>query len=140
MSVDPKAAHGTELKIGDGGGTEVFTAIPAITSGPTGPNPNTTIASAITHDSDSPVKRATTIDYQQVTFGILYDSADTIHQQLVTDLQGKTVRNFKEVFTDTGAEIWSFAGIISSINFNNDPGGFVTADVTIEVTSAAIQS
>jgi predicted secreted protein len=129
-------SHGTLLKIGDGGTTEVFTTIAKIKDigGPT--------LTRGTHDASTQ-----TTDWGevvpgikmggQVTFDINLIPTDGTHNQstgLLKDFVDGTKRNFQLVFPDPGSTTWQFAGYIVNYEPDAPVDGLLTASITLEIT------
>ena len=129
-------SHGTLLKVGDGGGTEVFTTIAKIKdiSGP-GFNRGTHDASTQTTDWGEIVPGIKMGG--QVTFDINLIPTEGTHDQttgLLKDFIDGVKRNFQLVFPDAGNTVWQFAAYV--LNFEPDApvDGLLTASLTVEIT------
>jgi hypothetical protein len=130
------AAQGTLLKIGDGGGTEVFTTIKDAynISGPT-----TTVETTDVTSHDSSAWREfipTLIDPGEVTFSFFY-SGHATQDQLRTDMLARTRRNFQLVFAPLLVdETIAFTGIVTGYQPQEPHDGALSVDVTVKVTAA----
>lgn len=126
-------SFGAVIKIGDGGGSEVFTAINGVHNGPNGPSPSVRMIEASHHGSSSLIKKPSFWQGGTVTFDIYYDSTDTQHLLLMTSNRAKTRKNFQMVLTDSGTEQYAFAAYISSMAFKGDVEGFNVYSVTLDI-------
>ena len=132
-------AYGTLLKIGDGGGTEVFTAIANVTN--LNPPPlSRDMYEATQHNGPGwdeyipGLKRG-----GQVTLDIDFVPTDGTHSYaagLLKDYNDGTKRNFQLVFSDAGTTTWTFAAYVSNFTPAAPPVGKLTASVTLQITGA----
>jgi hypothetical protein len=136
---NPAAAHGTELKIGDGSSPEVFTAIGCIFEGPTGGGFAPQFIEGRHHGSPDIVRRVSIVDKPAINFRAYYDSTDVQHSALVSAAKDGEKLNFKYVLTDDGAETFSFGAYVS-VSFESPVDGFQTVSVTLAVDGAITQS
>ena len=130
------AAFGTLLKRGDGGGPEVFATIGGVRD-ITGPGLSTETIDVTSHDSANATREfvASLKDGGEVTFDVVFDPDNTTHQNLRTDWQNRTVRNFQMVLPDAApATTWSFSGIVTSYSQNAPVAGELSISVTIKVS------
>ena len=128
------AAFGTFLKIGDGGGTEVFTTIAEVRD-IKGPKLTMETKEVTNQSSPGAFKDyiGTVLDGGDVTFDINYIPTETTHNAtagLLACLKNKTRRNFKLVFSDAGTTTWLFAAYVTSF----DPTSAVAAELTASIT------
>lgn len=130
-------AFGTLLKIGDGGGSEVFTTIAGVTS-MSGPGITQEALDGTAHDSTDGYRERVggLLDVGSLTLEIAYDPVEDTHDDggtgLLATLTGGTVRNFQLVFSDAGTTTWSFAGIVTQFSPSAPVDGLLTASITIE--------
>lgn len=91
--------NGVTIKRGDGGGPEVFTLLPEVTSmsglGKTNP-----LVEATSFDSTAREYIAGLADGTEVTMECNYLPADTQQQGLISDVDGGLNRNFEVTITD----------------------------------------
>jgi hypothetical protein len=132
------SAFGTLLKIGDGGSTEVFTAIAEVTD-IGGITLSTATEDATNHSSSGGFeeKIPTTLSTGPVKFGINFVPTGPTHSYstgLIKDWVNKTKRNFKLVFPDTGATTWSFAAYVTGVDIKAPVKGKLAADITLDIT------
>lgn len=135
----PQAAHGTQLKVGDGATPEVFTAIGCIFEGPAGGGFAPQFIEGRHHGSVDIVRRVSIVDKPAINFRAYYDSSDTQHSALVTAAKDGEKLNFKYEFTDTGAQIASFGAYVS-VAFESPVDGFQTISVTLAVDGEIVLS
>jgi len=134
------AAFGTLLKIGDGGGTEVFTSIAEVTdiSGPKFKLDTTEVTS---HTSAGAwrEKIPTLLDAGEMSLKINFIPTGATHSQtsgLLKDMRSRTKRNFQLLFSDSGVTTWSFAAYVTSFEPSEPIDGALAADVTLTITGA----
>lgn len=132
MTVAITAAHGCEIRIGDGATSEAFTKIDGVHNGPNGPGFDPQLIEARHHGSTSTFQKVTTVRKSPITFDIYYDSGDTQHGALLTAARNKTRKNFRMYLTDTGGEIYHFAAYVGMI-FKGDVDGFNVYSVTLTI-------
>ena len=96
MATAAKSSHATLLKIGDGGGSEVFTTIAEVLD-IDGPGLELATEEVTNHDSGGRREYiGTLLDSGEIEFELNYFSHST-HDSLRTDQTNKTVRNFQLV-------------------------------------------
>lgn len=134
------AAFGTLLKLGDGGGSEVFTTIAEVRkiSGP----PFKTDTVDVTHHSSPnateellPTLKRTgeiTVDVNWVPT----DATLSYSTGLLKDWYNRTKRNFQLVHANTGATLWAFAAYVVGFSPEFDHAGATTGQFTLKVTGA----
>ena len=135
----PQAAHGTELKIGDGATPEVFTAIGCIFEGPSGGGFAPQFIEGRHHGSVDIVRRVSIVDKPAINFRAYYDSTDAQHSALVTAAKDGEKLNVRYVFTDTGAQEAAFGAYVS-VAFESPVDGFQTISVTLAVDGEIVLS
>ncbi len=126
------SAHGAKVQIGNGGSAETFADIDNITSGPDGGGIEPSIITAKVHSQQNDIKRATGVTYTPVTFTVLYDSSDTQHAALVAAAAANTLKNFKIIKQDAGAEQLAFSAYVG-VDFSDNPDGWVEMSVNLEI-------
>lgn len=130
-------SFGTLLKIGDGGGSEVFTTIADITSISMGISLGT--EEVTPHDGSGWVERiATILDGGEVSFSLNFNKAATqgFSTGVYADMAARTRRNFQIVLPTTVSSTGAFSGYVTGWNPTMEPDGVLTADLTIQVTAA----
>lgn len=130
-----KAAFGTLLKIGDGGGPETFTTISELTNvGVDGPTVET--IDVTNHDSPSAYREhiASLIEGGTCSFEGNWISSVT-QDQVRTDMVARTRRNFQIVYPLAAPETHAFAGIITTFSVGDATvDGKLTCSGTIMIT------
>jgi predicted secreted protein len=134
------AAKGTLLKIGDGGGSEVFTTIAQVM---TISGPSLSMDTLDTTDHDAASFKTFVGSYRdggEVTLEIHWDPATATHG-VTTGLLKKfkdssSPTNYQLVFPDTGATTWSFAALVTAFAPSAPHDGKLTASVTLKVSGA----
>jgi len=132
-------AFGTLLKIGDGGGTETFTAIAECTN-ISGPNLSLDLVEVTHHESTGAFKEriGTLLDAGAITLDLSFIPTESTHRDasggLLDDMLNKTLRNFQLVFPDTGSTTWSFAAYVNGFNVTAPVEGKLGASVTITIS------
>jgi predicted secreted protein len=129
------AGIGCKLKMGDGGGSEVFTAIAEI-KGFDGPDYQVSLAEVTNFDSSGGVKEwlPTLIDAGSVSFTANFLPDDTIQTSVRTAMLAKTKKNFKIEFTDSTPTVASFSGYITGYKVTAPLADAVQVACTIKIT------
>jgi len=132
-------AYGTLLKIGDGGGTETFTAIAECTN-ISGPNLSLDLVEVTHHESTGAFKEriGTLLDGGTISLDLSFIPTAATHRDasggLLDDMLNKTKRNFQLQFPDSGSTTWSFAAYVNAFNVTAPVEGKLGASVTITIT------
>lgn len=136
MPSNAVSAQGSLLKIGDGGGTEVFTTIAEVRS-ISGPTASVNLEDVTSHDSSAWMEKIPTlIDAGEISFEINYTS-HTTQDQLRTDMFARTKRNFQLVLVPlTPDETIAFAAYITGFEVDAPHDGVLRASVTLAITGA----
>lgn len=134
----PSSAFGTLLKIGDGGGSEVFTTIAEVTD-ITGPGLTLETLDTLSHSSSGGWRERipTFLDGGEVSFEINYDPSAATHNNttgLVRDLRTRTKRNFQLVFPTAGNPMWVFSAYVTNFEPGAPADGMLTASVTLMIS------
>lgn len=125
------SAYNTLLKIGDGGGPEVFTTVAEIFN-LTGPG---LVGEPIdiTH-MESPGRfrehLVGLLDATEASWDMNWIPDNSIHAGLITDYKARTKRNFEVIWSDTAGTKWSFTASIISF----EPGASVEDKLLVSVT------
>ena len=141
MAVAPKSAYGTAVAIGDGTTSETFNELLGARN-INGPSYAAESIDVTSHSSAGNYREVVPsfLAGGEVTFDLLYDSTDTQHLQLFTDFEARTLRNFEQTLTDTGADIHSYAAYITGLELAAPIDDAVTMAVTLTVTGAITRS
>lgn len=135
MASSAVAALGTLLKIGDGGGSEVFTTIAEVLD-ISGPNFTLDTEEVTSHSTTGNYKEyiATLKDGGECTFSCNFYGAAT-QVALWDDYDNRTRRNFQIKFTNTtDDDTITFAAFITNIGHEAPVAGVLTRPVTLKVT------
>ena len=136
MSVSPKAAKGTLVKIGDGASSEAFTTIAGVQD-VDGPDLSGTDEYDATHHSSTGKEYVQGLkDAGELSFPLVYDSDDTQQAALQAAGVADTLTNFQILLPDTGATLLAFAGRVKSFKFNAPVEGVLTANVTVRISGS----
>lgn len=135
MPVSVTAAHGVQIKLGDGASPEVFTLVDGVHNGPNGPGFAPQMISARHHGSNDTFMKVSTVDKTPVTFDVYYDSADTNHAALITAAKNGTKKNFKVILTDTGAEEYAFGAYVQA-SYQGQVDGFNIYSIQLNIDGA----
>lgn len=128
---------GTLLKIGDGGGSEVFTNVLEV-KGINGPNLSTDTVDATHMESPSGFKEflASFKDGGEVSFDCNFLPGVGTQAQLFTDWAARTKRNFRLVFPDVSSTTWNFAAIITGLSVSAPMDDVLGLSVTLKISGA----
>lgn len=135
MTTMAYSSHGTLIKRGDGAGIEVFTTI-ALVKDIKGPGRSLGTEETTHQASTSAEYVAGVPDAGEISFDMDYDPSDTQQQGLVTDMTGRTLRNFKVIFPDAGAAEYAFAAFVTKFETDMKVKGALTASVTLKISGA----
>lgn len=130
---------GTILKRGDGGGSEVFTAIGEITS-IGGIGEEVSITSTTPLSSTYAKKLAGVIDGGSLDLTINLDSEDNEISGLRTDMRARTLRNFQLVLPTETNITYSFAAYVSTFKIDAGEDSQIVANVSLAVDGQITES
>lgn len=124
---------GTQLKRGDGGGPEAFTALANVTN-ISGPGLTRETIDVTAHDSpDQWMEHLGGLkDGGEVSVDVNYDPAD--HDVLVDDFDDDAPRNYQLVFPDVSATTWSFGAILTGFEPEAPYDDKLAASLTFKVS------
>ena len=135
------SAYGTLLKIGDGGGPEVFTTLAEVKS-IEGPDMETDVIDVTTHDSAAAgafrEKLATLIDAGEISFDLNFIPGNTQHVALRTDQLNRTKRNFELWFPNASSADIEFEAVVTSFPMTFEVDGVIESSVTLTITKAPV--
>lgn len=129
---------GISLKIGDGAGTEAFTAVVGVKSlGWSGIKSEVLEVSDLSDDWRRFI--AGIKDGGEISVGVNFRPTEVTQGNqaggVLKDLVDGTVRNFQMVFSDTGGTDWAFSGIVQSFDLEGiDIDGIVEGSFSIKVS------
>lgn len=134
-------AQGTKLKVGDGGGPEVFTTLAEVLD-ISGPSLSMETVGATSHDSPSGYTEviAGLKSGGEVTFDIQYIPSNATHKKaaggILQDFEDRALRNFELVFPDTASTTWSFAAFVTGFEPSSPVEDKITASLTLTISGA----
>lgn len=114
MSVTPTLGLGLDLAYDDSESGTYDTIGHLVDISP--PNLAREIYAFLRHDGPGYREKLPTLkEIQAFDFTVLIDTADTHHAALITAWDNGTLISWRITYTDTGAEVWTFAGFVSNI-------------------------
>lgn len=134
------SSFGTLLKIGDGGGTEVFTTVAEVKdiSGPKLAM-DTTEVTNMSSPNAFKEKIASLLDAGDVTFDVNFipeNATQGFSTGLLRDMLARNKRNFKLVFTNLGNTTWAFNALVTGFQPTASVAGALTASITLTITGS----
>lgn len=131
------SSFGTLLKIGDGGGTEVFTTIAEVLD-ISGPSLALNTEETTSHSSPGGWKEsvATILEAGEVSFEVNFMPEHATHNAstgLIRDMVNRTKRNFRVVFPNTAQTTWTFPAFVTGFEPDAPVQGKLGAKVTLEI-------
>jgi len=136
MPTSAKPGSKCVLKMGDGGGTEVFAAIAEV-KGVRGPSLSGGVVDVTSFDSAGVREFVATLrDAGTLSFSCNYipNGSGTGHQLFITHMYNGTTKNFKLEFQFSPTVTMSFSGIITAAEISAELEQAVSLNVTIKVT------
>lgn len=135
-----KGAFGTILKVGDGGGTEVFTAIAEIIGDLAGPNITQDTIEMTNHSSTSASREylAGLNDAGEVSFEFNYIDGNTQQELLRTLATSRAARNFQLLWPDTSQA--AFSAIVTALSRSAPVDGALRAACTLKISGVVTWS
>src|ERR1041385_6875809 len=135
MATQAFSAQGTKVKRGNGATVEVFTDIPDVKSigGPTG---SSDLLEATNLDSTAKEYVLGLADSGEIRLGLDWDPTSVQQQGMFTDWQNRTRRNFRIIFSDTGAAQLDFAAFVQNYEVSGGANAIVEANITLKITGA----
>lgn len=137
MATKAKATKGTQLKRGDGGGTEVFTKIGEVID-IDGPNESVPDIEATSFDSTAEEFVAGLPTNGEMTLNCNFVGSDAQQQGLRTDKNNGTLRNFQLVLNDHASDptTVSFAATVKELKFSAPEKNIYKLAVTLKLSGA----
>lgn len=131
---------GTLLQIGDGGGPEVFTTMAEVLS-ISGPNETRETLDVTNMDSPNNTREKILAlkDSGSVTFDMNFLGTNAQQNQLKTDMDAGTLRNFKIVMPGT-VRTFAFAALVTELSKDFPVDSQITASVTLEISGPVTES
>lgn len=117
-------------------GAELFTNVAEVKS-ISGPNTQSQIIDVTHMESDNSTREflPTLIDPGEMGFAVNFLPGNATHQGIRTDQKNRTRRNWKLVFTDTLATVYSMAGFVTGCNITAEIENVIQAQLNIKLTS-----
>ncbi|HQY30521.1 MAG TPA: phage tail tube protein [Thermomicrobiales bacterium] len=139
MPTTARAANGTQLQVGDGGGPENFTTIAEVTSLPA-PGLTTDSVEVTAFDSGGMKQFIPTLkEVGEFAIGINFNNATT-HSTLYTKWGNSALTNYKIIVPTSPTATFAFAAYVTGYEFDLAPDGAVTATVTFRPTDGITKS
>lgn len=139
MPTIAKSSFGVQLKIGDGGGIEVFTTIAEVRD-VSGPQFALGTEEVTAHDGTGWRESVSTLkDGGDITFDLNFNNAAT-QTALYTDFANATRRNFQLVIPTTVPKTLAFAAFVTGFEMGLPVEGAITASVTLSITNTVTWS
>jgi hypothetical protein len=136
MTTSAKPGSKCVLKIGDGGGPEVFSTIAEV-KGVRGPSLSGGVVDVTSFDSAGVREFVATLrDAGTLSFSANYipNGAGTGHQLFIDHMYAGTTKNFKLEFQFSPTVTMAFSGIITGAEISAELEQAVSLNVTIKVT------
>ncbi len=138
MATKAKAAKGTMLKRGDGGGSETFTTIGEVKSFH-GPNRTAPAIAASSFDSTADEVIAGLPNSGEVSFEMNWVGSNGQQQGLETDRTNGTLRNFQIVLNDhaSSPSTFAFSALVTALDIaGDDPNSAYKSSCTLTISGA----
>ena len=134
------AGYSTLLKIGDGGGTEVFTTIAEVKDS-NGPTLELATEDVTNHSSPGAWREfiPTLKDAGEVTFMVNFiptTATQSYTSGLLKDLNNRTKRNFQLVFPDGVATTWTLPAYVTGFEPSGPVDGVLEASISLKIAGA----
>jgi len=137
MTTGALAGYGALLKIGDGGGSEVFTTIAEVRD-IEGPELEAEAKEVTSHDSGGWREYISTLlSGGEVSFDLNFiptNATQSASTGLIRDMVNRTRRNFRLVFPDAGSTTWTFAALVTGFKPSAAVEDELLAEVTLQIT------
>ena len=138
MATSAISSWGTVLRVGDGGGPEVFTTIAELKD-ISGPGKALGTTEVTTHASPGRAREfiSTLVDNGEVSFTVNFLITNATHDWLtglMGDLDDGTRRNFQLQFPDAGTTTAAFAAFVTQFNPSEPVDGALEAEITLKLT------
>ena len=130
--------EGAVLKAGDGGGTEVFTAIAGVISFNWSAATRTVIDTTDLDSADNAREfKGGIVDYGEMSFDIHYDPNNGTHDETTgiwSYFSDTAPRNFQYVFPNADTTTLEFSAITQSMSVTGSLDDKITASVVLKLT------
>lgn len=130
--------HGALLKLGDGGGPEVFTAIAGLKDWNMPERMIQTFGVTTHTDGAARLIAGKVVKVGKITAKLVFDPGEATHANAGNGLEAvfnaKAIRNWKGVFPAAANKTWSFAGVLSRLGqVTMAVDGSLEMDIDIDV-------
>lgn len=134
------SAFGTELRVGDGAGPEVFTPVAGVTN-ISGPGFSLDTIDGTAHDSPGAVEEVipSIIRTGELTLDINYDPNDPTHDAadgLLSTMFARSLRNYQLAFPTSPEVVWTFAAYVTGFEPSAPYDDKLSASVTLRISGA----
>lgn len=138
MATAAKAAYGTLFKIGDGGGSEVFTTIAEVLN-ISGPGLKREVVDVTNMDSTEGWRERvpTLLDGGEISLDLNFlpeTATQSFSGGLIRDLKDGTKRNFQLRFSNTGNTTWTIPAYVTAFEPSSKVDDRLMAKVTLVVS------
>ena len=127
------AAHGIQLKRGDGASPESFTGIPGLVSCSLD-GIELGMIDVSDHSSVWRKFKAGLIDGGEITVGLNWDPQHAQHQGLRTDQSGRTLRNFQMTWNTSPETQLAFSAYVQSFGAPGEADGKLPLNITLKIS------
>jgi predicted secreted protein len=130
-----KAGYGTVLQRGDGGGPETFTTIAELIN-IDGPVFKMDTADATNQSSPNAYKEfiGTLLEAGEISTEVNLIEQSATQRNLITDLNNRTLRNFKVVCNDVSVTTFAFAALVTEFGAKFPVAGKKTASLKLKIS------
>jgi hypothetical protein len=138
MTTKATLGYGAQIRRGDGGAPENFTAIPEVNA-LKGPGIKVDTKDVTSQSSASATKEniAGLIDSGQVTFDFNWIPGDATHAGILNDCISRTLRNFQLALPASIGLKWSFSAYVIGFDPSVPTDEKCMATVTLDITGPA---
>lgn len=137
MATNALVTEGVVLQRGDGGSSEIFTAVGEVVSF-TGPGGSASVIDATHLASTAREKLMGLPDEGQFSMELNLDPTDAQQIALKDDRLNRTKRNFKLLLTDVGPTTLSFTGFVLEFSISGGVDDKINLSITIEITGTVV--
>jgi hypothetical protein len=110
-------SDGTLLRMSNMASPTIFNTVPNVTN-LTPPSRTRKSTDVYVHDQSTPITMTGAYEPMEVAFDMAWDPNNTYHQQLFTDQENRTSRDYKIVLPTSPQKTMSFTAKVSGLNPN----------------------
>lgn len=132
-------SQGVQLTRGDAASPEVFTLVPQCISF-AGPDGQASEIDVTTLDSTAKEHAVGLVDNGSIQFEAIYNPDHAQHQGLHSDFEARTLRNFKLTFTNSPADVHSFAARVAALSLSGGVDDVVRMSFTLRISGAVTRT